>query len=134
MPSCQSAIAYNSPIQHSIYPFPCVYEFAYVLHHREELDTELRSYKSLLTQIDAAEQTLQQTSEQKVHRAVEELAATVGQEDVRIFYFLQYSMGINLCSYVVACIINNAWLYDCNGSPLHCSCYEKSVSIQHTQD
>ena len=104
-----------------------MYEFAYVLHHREELDTELRSYKSLLAQIDAAEQTLQKTSEQKVHRAVEELAAKVGQEDVRIFYFLQYSMGINLCSYVVACIINNAWLYGCKGSPLHCSCYEKSV-------
>lgn len=75
-----------------------MYEFAYVLHHREELDTELRSYKSLLAQIDAAEQTLQKTSEQKVHRAVEELAAKVGQEDVRIFYFLQYFVGINLYS------------------------------------
>ena len=140
MPSCQSAIAYNSPIQqYSIYPFPSLYEFAYVLHHREELNTELRSYKSLLAQIDAAKQTLQQTSEQKVHRAVEELSAKVCQEDVRIFYSFSIFHGYQLmfvrssmyqqCLAIrrqrlilhIVPVMNKVCLFNIRRTSLHCS-------------
>ena len=43
----------------------------------EELDTELKSETSLLARIDAVKQTLQQTSNENTHSAMEEYAEIV---------------------------------------------------------